>query len=90
MNDRIEILNYDPCDKNSLVGKFDLIMKKWGVTIRGMCHFRKEDGKEWVGLPTFWKDADGVGKYIPTIEFLEKSHEVEFKRLVLEELKRAI
>ena len=87
MNDRIEIHNYDPEVKGSLVGKFDLTMKKWGVVIKRMCHFRK-DGREWVGMPTIWLQTGDQGKYEPALEFIEKSHETEFKRIVLEELKK--
>lgn len=89
MNDRFEIDNYEPETKGSLVGKFDLTIHKWGVKILGMCHFKK-DNKEWIGFPTFWKQDADMGRYSPAIEFMEKNHANEFKRVVLEELKRAI
>lgn len=87
MNERIEISNYQSEPKGSLLGKFDVVVSKWGVKIIGMCHFQK-DGKEWLGLPTFWKKDTNNGSYSPSIEFLEKRHEQEFKRVVMEELKR--
>ena len=85
-NDRFEILSYEKSDKGSLVGKFSVHVKRWGITIDGMCHFKK-DNKEWVGFPSQWKEDSGQGKYFPTIEFCDKKHEAEFKRLLLEVLK---
>jgi len=86
MNDSIVILQYYPASKGKIIGFFDIEVVKWGAVINGLAHV-KIDNREWVNLPTKRDDSSGVAVYIPVIDFKEKAHTDEFKRIILKELK---
>jgi len=46
----MEIVNYKPVGKGSLVGMFDVFLPKLNWTITGWCHF-ENDQKRWVSPP---------------------------------------
>jgi len=86
MNDSIVILQYYPADKGNIVGFFDIEVVKWGAIINGLAHVRI-DKKEWINLPTKRDDSSGKPIYIPVIDFKQKPHLDEFKKIILKELK---
>jgi len=86
VNDKIVILQYYPADRGNIVGFFDIEVVKWGAVINGLTHV-KIDKREWINMPTKRDDSSGKPIYIPVIDFKEKAHLDEFKRIILKELK---
>lgn len=58
----MEIINFKSIKKECLIGRFDVRISEWGMTIRG-CSFFEKDGKQWVGMPSSrFENKDGSVK----------------------------
>lgn len=73
----MEILNYKRIDKGCLIGRFDVKIPEWGMTIRGCSYFEKE-GKRWLGMPSSrFENKDGSVKNYDHVVF-DKGTRVRF------------
>lgn len=82
----MDILNYKEIKKGCLIGRFDVKISEWGMTIRGCTYFEKE-GKRWVGMPSSRiENKDGSVKNYDHVVF-DKPMRARFDTACLEKIK---
>ncbi len=82
----ITILKFTKYEKNTLLGFFDVKIGKWGMEIRGLSLFQKNDSK-WISFPSrSYENDSGEKKYQNYINFPDKSIRERFQKAVLAEL----
>lgn len=89
----MQVTNYKPFPKQSaLKGTFDLVMPKWGGTMRRCKYFETEKGQKWVNMPDQEYEADGKKKYFQYWKFdteeMKKAFDEKVVKLVQEEIKK--
>lgn len=82
----MDILNYKEIKKGCLIGRFDVKISEWGLTIRGCSYFEKE-GKRWLGMPgEQYQSKDGQTKNFDRVVF-DKGTRERFEASCLEKIK---
>jgi hypothetical protein len=82
----MELMNFKTINKGCLLGKFDVKITEWGLTIRGCSYFEKE-GKRWVGMPSNRiENKDGSIKNFDHVVF-DKGTRARFDAACLEKIK---
>jgi len=82
----IEITKYTRIGKGSIVGKFDIIIPKWGgFYIRDMILFQKGNAK-WIGFPSKQYESEGQKKYFNYNGFKENTMLDAFQSQVMKAL----
>jgi len=85
----IEILNYEPVQKRSVIGLVDIKLPKWNnLIIRKIVHIQGQDGKKWFKLPSFSREkADGTREYFSYLEFGLSAHTNQLLAMLSEPVK---
>lgn len=80
----IEVINYKPFEKGSLVAFVDLYVPKMGLEIYGCSIHRKDDGR-WLNLPSkeYQDKETGETKWSSVIRFRDKDHFAKFCKAAL-------
>lgn len=86
----IEILNYEPVQKKSIIGFVDIKLPKWNnLIIRRIMHIQGQDGKKWFKFPSFSKEKpDGTKEYFCYFEFELNAHSNHILGLLSEPVKK--
>ncbi len=87
----IEIINYEPVDKNKVIGYADVnITFKNPVTLtfRRISHL-SNNGKKWINLPCFSKpNTNGGLEFHRYMEITDQSRNVKLMEMLSEEIKK--
>lgn len=78
----MEIRNYKQINKGFVVGSFDLFVEKWGIVIREMTFFSK-DNKSWISFPSRQFVKDNKKCYSPLIKFEKNEINGKFQDEIL-------
>ncbi len=80
----MQVTNYKPFPKESVLkGTFDLIIPKWGGTMRRMKYFQS-GSKSWINMPDQEYEQDGKKKYFQYWRFDTDSMKEQFDAKVIE------
>lgn len=86
----MEVLNFKPINKNSLLATFSLKIPKWGnIILRDMTLFQKGSHR-WIGFPSRQYEEAGQKKYFSYMQFEDKQTKEVFDKKVLEVLETYI
>jgi DNA-binding cell septation regulator SpoVG len=89
----IEVRNYNTqVAKGSLQASFDLILRDMGIIIRECKHFKGQEGKEFIIMPSKAnKQPDGTwGKSIPYFDFLNKEMFYQIQKSAITEINKIL
>jgi len=87
----IEIINYEPADKNKVTGYVDVkvTINKPATLIFRKIAMLNNNGKKWLNFASFPKPSqDGSQKYFRYAEFTDFSHNAKLLELISEELSK--
>lgn len=81
----MEILDYKPVNKGSLLAEICIKIPKWELIINKMTVFKKGDSR-WVTFPSLSFQVEGETKYYPLMKFANTEIYKRFSESVLEAL----
>lgn len=82
----IEILKYTPMDKGLMIGKFDILIPKWGnFFMRDVVLLKKENSK-WISFPSRKYLVNGSEKFLSLYGFREDKMFKSFQKQVMNSL----
>lgn len=83
---RVEIVNFRPHLKNSLLGFVSLFLPEVGLELRG-CSLHTDNGKSWIALPAKpYTKEDGKQSWAYILAFPDKEKYSDFQTQALEAL----
>ncbi len=81
----VEIVNYEPVNKNKTIGYVDIkipILKPTTLLFRRIAHLQSGD-KKWFNFPGKEYESEGKKKFYQQVALINRSHSDEFNRSVL-------
>lgn len=72
----VEVINYEPVNKNKTIGYVDIIvpiLKPTTLLFRRIAHLQSGD-KKWFNFPSFQKENNGTSTYTKYYQFQEESY----------------
>ena len=81
----MEILDYKPVNKGSLIAEICIKIPKWELIINKLSVFKKGDSR-WINFPSLSFQVEGETKYYPLLKFANTELYKRFSESVLKAL----